>query len=60
MDITLEQIAEVCCKDIESDVVNLEAHQIKSIVEKHLNAARIELVRTGRVAFQQANKMKMR
>jgi hypothetical protein len=60
MDITLEQIAEACCRDIASEIVNLEAHQVKRIVEKHLNAARIELVRTGRVAFQEKNKMKMR
>ena len=56
----LLQIAEICCKDIEAELMMLTADEIKSIVQKHINETRVALVRAGRKAFEQKNNMKMR
>ena len=44
---SLETITEECYAGIEMETIFLPWFEAKRIVEKHLNAARIELVRAG-------------
>jgi hypothetical protein len=44
---SLESISEECFRGIEMETIFLPWPEAKRIVEKHLNAARIELVRAG-------------
>jgi hypothetical protein len=48
---SLEKITEECYQGIEMETIFLPWPEAKRIVERHLNAARIEMVRAGRLEY---------